>query len=262
MHLSELAIYPVKSCAQIRQDAIRIDRFGPHRDRRWMVVDNKDMFLTQRKLGRMCLIQPELMESGVLLHAPGMPDLMITRPTSGVSRTVRVWQDHCQALDAGDAAAAWLSEFLTTDCRLVYFPEQMRRAVDPDYARPGDVTAFSDGFPFLLISQASLDDLNRRLVTPIPMARFRPNLVVTGCEPYAEDTWHRLRIGELTFRVVKPCSRCVIPTIDLATGERGEEPTRTLATYRKRDNRIYFGQNVIADGEGELQVGVSVEVLE
>jgi hypothetical protein len=94
------------------------------------------------------------------------------------------------------------------------------------------------------------------------MARFRPNLVVTGCEPYAEDTWHRLRIGELTFRVVKPCSRCVIPTIDLATGERGEEPTRTLATYRKRDNRIYFGQNVIADGEGELQVGVSVEVLE
>ncbi|HID48654.1 MAG TPA: MOSC domain-containing protein [Chromatiales bacterium] len=262
MILSELALYPVKSCAQVRVGTLRIDRFGPHRDRRWMLVDGNNRFLTQRKLGRMCLIRPELTNDGIVLHAPDMPALGVTRPGTGTRRLVRVWEDHCDALDAGDAAADWLSRFLSTECRLVYFPEEGIRAVDPAYARSDDLTAFSDGFPFLLIGQASLDDLNRRLETPLPMARFRPNLVVAGGEPYAEDGWRRIRIGAMTFRVVKPCNRCVIPTIDLATGERGVEPTRTLATYRKRDNRIYFGQNVIADGEGELQAGMPVEVLE
>jgi uncharacterized protein YcbX len=144
---------------------------------------------------------------------------------------------------------------------LVFFPDDEVRAVDPRYAQPGDRTAFSDGFPLLLISQASLDDLNGRLDTPISMLRFRPNLVVQGCAAFAEDHWKEMRIGDLRFRIVKPCSRCIIPSIDPATGERGLEPLRTLASYRKRGDKIYFGQNVIADGQGEIRVGMTVELM-
>ena len=136
------------------------------------------------------------------------------------------------------------------------------RAVDPDYARPADQVGFADGFPFLLISQASLDHLNRRLAAPLPMLRFRPNLVVSGCEPYAEDGWRHLRIGDLEFRVAKPCSRCIIPTIDPTTAQRSAEPLRTLRGYRRRDNKVYFGQNLIHDALGRLEVGMPVEVLE
>lgn len=166
------------------------------------------------------------------------------------------------ALDCGDEAAAWLSRFLEMECRLVFFPEDEIRQVDPTYARSGDRTAFSDGFPVLLISQASLDDLNRRLKTPVAMRRFRPNLVVSGCEPFAEDGWKQIRVGEVTFRVVKPCSRCVIPNIDPDTAEKSAEPTRTLSGFRRRENKIFFGQNLIADGMGKLELGMPVEVLE
>jgi uncharacterized protein YcbX len=143
----------------------------------------------------------------------------------------------------------------------VHFPDDSRRAVDPDYAAPADQVGFADGFPFLLISQASLDDLNARLDQPVPMLRFRPNLVVSGCGPYAEDGWKRIRIGDIEFRVAKPCSRCIIPTIDFATGERAREPLQTLMTYRKRDNKVYFGQNLLHDAGGRLEVGTQVEVL-
>ena len=187
----------------------------------------------------------------------------LTVPATGEKRQaqVTVWDDRCKVLDAGDEAADWFSRFLAIDCRLMYFPDDEVRAVDPRYARPGDRTAFSDGFPLLLIAQASLDDLNSRLEAPISMARFRPNLVVQGCDAFAEDHWKEIRIGDLKFRIVKPCSRCTIPGIDPTTGERGLEPLRTLAAYRKRGTKIFFGQNVIADGQGELRVGMPVEVI-
>ena len=167
-----------------------------------------------------------------------------------------------EALDAGADAAAWLQAFLGVECRLVSLPDDAVRPVDPDYSQPSDQVGFADGFPFLLISQASLDDLNARLERAVPMQRFRPNLVVGGCAPYAEDGWRRIRIGELEFRVAKPCSRCVIPTIDFTTGERGREPLQTLMTYRRRDNKIYFGQNLIHRGTGILETGTEVEILE
>jgi len=264
LRVSELSIYPVKSLGGISLQRSSVERFGLHNDRRWMVVDDRDRYLTQRERSRMCLIQPEPLATGLRLSAPGMTELEIAHTEKMPSREVRVWDDRVTTLDCGDAAADWLSRFLGIDCRLVYFPDDGRRTVDPTYAQAGDITAFSDGFPILLITQASLDDLNSRLAEPLPMQRFRPNLVIDGAEPYAEDQWKRLRIGDLTLRVVKPCSRCVIPTIDPATGERhaNAEPLRTLAGYRMREHKIFFGQNVIADGEGQLVVAQPVEVIE
>jgi uncharacterized protein YcbX len=259
--VSELAIYPVKSLGQVRVETLAFDALGPVGDRRWMVVDQQGKFVTQRQLARMCLIQPTLTPAGVKLEAPGMTPLEVS--AAGQPRLpVTVWNDQCEGIDAGEAAADWLSRFLGQALRLVQFPEHQLRQVDPAYARPGDRTAFSDGFPLLLISQASLDDLNRRLATPLSMRRFRPNLVIAGSEPHAEDSWRRLRIGDLTLRVVKPCSRCVIPSIDPDTAEKGVEPLHTLASYRRRDNKIYFGQNVIVDGQGEISTGMPVDVLE
>lgn len=260
--VSELAIYPVKSFGQISLSKSIVDSFGLHNDRRWMVVDSDGQFVTQRQQSRMCLVQPKLLMDGILLEAPGYNSVSVPIPNTQHRTTVTVWKDRCQVIDAGDKAAHWLSAFLEIDCRLVYFPDDEIRQVDPTFAQSNDKTAFSDGFPILLVSQASLDDLNQRLDIPIPMARFRPNVVIQGCDAFAEDNWRRLRIGDLTLRVVKPCSRCVIPSIDFTTAERGPEPTRTLINYRKRDNNIFFGQNVIADGEGYIEVGMKVDVLE
>lgn len=262
--VSELSIYPVKSLRGIALQQSRVERFGLQNDRRWMVVDQQYRFLTQRELPRMCLIHAEPLDAGLRLSAANIEPLEIPLAPTLLACEVDVWGDHCQARDAGDAAASWLSQFLAVDCRLVYFPDDGRRAVDPTFAQPGDVTAFSDGFPLLLISQASLDDLNGRLAQPVSMSRFRPNLVVSGSPPFAEDGWKRLRIGDITLRVVKPCSRCAIPTVDPTTGQRhpDAEPLRTLGTYRMRDHKIFFGQNVIADNTGPIAVGMPVEVLE
>lgn len=267
--ISQLAIYPVKSLRQVIVQSASIDMCGLQHDRRWMVVDAQGQMLTQRKMPRMCLVQPELKNGGLYLQTATMPPLVVSNPLINTKRMVTVWKDSCGALDCGDDAAQWLSRFLEVECRLVYFPDDEVRDVDQDYAQPGDRTAFSDGFPVLLTSQPSLDDLNSRITSSggsVPMARFRPNIVVAGCAPYAEDGWKVLKIGELVLRIVKPCSRCVIPGIDIATGERGEEPTRTLLKYRKRGNKIYFGQNAIVDamtdGKSEIKTGMAVEILE
>ncbi|VAX13230.1 Flavodoxin reductases (ferredoxin-NADPH reductases) family 1 [hydrothermal vent metagenome] len=260
--VSDLAIYPVKSLAQIGMDRLRVERFGFALDRRWMVVDVDGFMITQRKKARMSLIQPRLLENGLRLQASDMPDLDVFCSLASPRCPVTVWEDSCMALDCGDEAAAWLSQFLDITCRLVFFPDDEVRQVDPAYAQPGDRTAFSDGFPILLISQASLDELNRRLAKPVAMRRFRPNLVVTGCEPFAEDSWKQIRIGGIIFRIVKPCSRCVIPNIDPDTAEKSAEPTRTLSRFRLQDKKILFGQNLIAQSQGELECGMPVEIIE
>ena len=259
--LSELAIYPIKSTAQIQLNKANIGPFGLEMDRRWMLVDENGVMLTQREHAKMCLIQCVLANDGLSVNAANMPDLEIPAPAPSSMVKATVWEDTCNAYDCGDKAASWFSECLNTTTRLVYFPEDERRQVDLTYAKQGDITAFSDGFPYLLISQASLDDLNSRLDTAVEMKRFRPNIVITGTEAFAEDTWKKIRIGDTTFDIVKPCSRCVIPTIDLETGEKGVEPIKTLAGYRMRDSKIYFGQNIIAEGEGHIEVGMPVEVL-
>jgi uncharacterized protein YcbX len=228
-----------------------------------MLVDREGRFLTQRELPRMALISPRLQTQGMVLQAPGIDDLSVRQPPEEAERVeVAVWSDRCSVQRADPLADAWLSDYLGLFCRLVYMPDESVRPVDPRYAKPQDRTAFSDGFPLLLISQASLDDLNSRLSEPLPMLRFRPNLVVEGCDPYAEDGWRNIRIGELTLRVVKPCSRCKVTTVDPYTGESGSEPLKTLADYRRRGNKVYFGQNLIHDGPGDLALGMPLEVLE
>ena len=260
--VSGLSIYPVKSCREVKQSTSFVESFGLKNDRRWMVIDKNGVMLTQRKISKMCLIQPEMAVSGITLHASTMNSLHVEYPLNSKKITVKVWSDECQAFDAGDNAANWLSDVLSTKCRLVYFPEDEFRQIDLTYAEEGDKTAFSDGFPLLLISQASLDDLNQRLTQPITMNRFRPNIVVDGCEPFAEDSWKKMRIGEIDFRIVKPCSRCVIPSINIETAMREDEPTKTLASYRKQEKKIFFGQNVIANNIGSIEVGMSVELVD
>jgi len=260
--VSSLSIYPVKSCREVAQNSSYVESFGLRNDRRWMVVDEQGVMLTQRKISKMCLIQPELTASGLILNSSTMNPLPINIPTQNKKCSVKVWADQCQAFDAGDEAATWLSHVLEKKCRLVYFPEDEIRQVDLAYANKGDKTAFSDGFPLLIISQGSLDDLNQRLSSPISMNRFRPNIVIDGCEPFAEDEWKKIRIGDIMFRIVKPCSRCVIPSINIDTAEREEEPIKTLLSYRKRDKKIFFGQNVIAESNGQIDIGMKVEIID
>ena len=261
--LSGLFFYPVKSLRGIALERAPLDQRGIHFDRHWMVVDGAGRFLTQRQHTRMALIRTALTPGGLRLSAPGMADLDLAfEPAEKRRLEVQVWRDQCEAVLVGEAADRWLSQFLDTEARLVYMPDSTQRAVDPTYAAAGDRVGFADGFPLLLISEASLADLNSRLEQPLPMLRFRPNLVVRGCEPYAEDSWRRIRIGDSTFRVSKPCSRCVIPSIDPETGKKSKEPLRTLNSYRRRGNEVYFGQNVLHDAPGVLQTGMVVEVLE
>ena len=262
LKVSALSIYPVKSCRGIKLESTRVENFGLQHDRRWMVVDERGVMLTQRKLAKMCLIKTVLTATGIELSTATMQPLQVMVPTKVYTGQVKVWDDVCNASDAGDVAADWLSRFLQTPCRLVFFNEDETRQVDLNYANKGDKTAFSDGFPLLLISQASLDDLNSRLDNPITMERFRPNIVVEGCQPFAEDSWKKIKIGNIIYRLVKPCSRCVIPSINIDTAEKEKEPTKTLITYRKRDNKIFFGQNVIAETNGIINVAMPVEIIE
>lgn len=266
--LSELYRYPVKSTAFEPLESVRLDALGVQGDRRWMVVEAANgRFLTQRLLPQMGRIEARWQNDfrALRLSAPGMDDLTVSVPGGDDNlRGVIIWRDMLQVPDAGDAAAQWLSAFLGRPVRLVQMPEQRARQVDTAYAQPGEHVHFADGFPLLLIGQGSLEDLSAKVGRPLEMLRFRPNLVVAGAEPFAEDRWKRIRIGDVTFRVAKPCSRCILTTIDPQTGERdpNREPLATLLQYRNVDGEALFGQNLLPEGVGELRLGMPVEVLE
>lgn len=254
MTLSELWVYPVKSLRGLAVQQWDVDDFGLRHDRRWLVVGADDVGLTQRDFPRMTLITPSVEGDQLTLSADGMSSLAVQE--SGAQRRVRVWNDDVTAEDCGPAAAEWLSDFLGERVSLVYMPDDTFRRIDPEYSTEQRRTSFTDGYPFLLISQESLDGLNARLEQPLEMRRFRPNLVVHGAPaPHAEDGWTQVTIGAMEFDVVKPCARCAVPTIDPATGIPGKEPSRTLATYRRRDGKVYFGQNLIHRRTGVLTVG-------
>lgn len=262
--VSQLAIYPVKSLAGTFLPAMTLGVRGPEFDRHWLVADPQGQFMTQRQQPRMCLIHTTLLADALLLTAPGRETLRLPLPTSDtVPRSiVTVWRDVVEACDAGDAAAQWLSDFLGTPCRLHYLPDATVRPVDPNYARSEDEVGFADGFPLLLITEPSLQAFNAELPAPIGSERFRPNIVIAGNAPYAEDGWRRLRVGTIEFEVAKPCSRCVIPSIDPATGERQPVVSKALARTRRRGDAVYFGQNLIHRGLGTIRVGDEVVVLE
>jgi len=263
MFLAEISLYPIKSCRGSAVDSAIVGKRGIEGDRSLMLITPAGEFLTQRDHPRMALINPQWRGGVLELSAPGMPARAITPIAGGPRRRVTIWRDTCEAADQGEAAAEWFSAFLDAPCRLVRLADDFTRAVDQKYApRPTDQAAFSDGFPFLIVSQASLDDLNQRLTTPLPMNRFRPNLVIAGSGPFAEDTWKLIRVGDILFDVVKPCARCAITTTDQATAVRGKEPLHTLAAYRTVNGEVMFGQNAIHHTEGRIALGDVVEILE
>lgn len=256
MHLSSLHIYPLKSARGISLDTVELDDFGPVLDRRWMLIDSDRALVTRRELHRMALIDVALSNGGIRVSAPGAGVLEAGQGTSGDPLVeVRVWDDRCLARDLGDSAARWFSGFLERQVRLVFMPDETFRQIDIDYVPGIRRVSFADGFPLLLIGEGSLEELNRRLSEPVPMNRFRPNLVLAGSEPFAEDTWESVRIGAVGFDVLKPCSRCVATTVDHETAQSGKEPLRTLATFRRRGQGVYFGQNLLHQGPGLIRVG-------
>ena len=257
--LTGITVYPIKSTRGIPADSWELDEFGLKFDRRWMVVDQDGEFISQRDCPRLALVAPSI-EDGILrIEAPGMPALEVSlQPVPAVTTRVTIWENTCAATWLGEAPADWFSTFLGCAASLVHMPAATMRPANPVYAPTDTRVSFVDGYPLLLISEESLADLNRRLELPLPMNRFRPNLVVAGCDPYEEDTWRSIRIGDTPMQVVKPCDRCVITTTDQVTAERGKEPLRTLATYRNVDGKVLFGQNVVHQGRGRLRVGDGV----
>ncbi|RAJ94295.1 hypothetical protein LX87_04181 [Larkinella arboricola] len=264
--LKEIWIYPIKSLGGISLSEAVVEQKGFQYDRRWMLVEPNGKFLTQREHTVMALVNVEMSDEFLRVYHRHHPDDGLEIPlnqTTGEALTAYVWDD--QAVDAqvvSRQADEWFSRLLGLPCRLVYMPDNSLRPVDPRYARPDDVVSFADDFPYLLISTDSLDELNRRAGASLEMIRFRPNLVVEGTSPHDEDTWYHFRIGDLAFYGVKPCARCVLTTIDPETARKGKEPLKTLATYRRLDNKLLFGQNVLAETSGTLRVGQPVTVLE
>ncbi len=264
--LAALYRYPLKSAIGQSLQQSPVDGLGLFGDRRWMLVDAQSgRFLSQRADPRLGQLGTQVVEdAGLRLSAAGYPDLNVPIPESGELRGVTLWNDSFRVPDAGEAAARWVSDFVGKPTRLVYVPVERARTVSAGYGEGGDKVAFADGFPLLLIGQGSLDDLCARVGRTLEMARFRPNLVVRDSAAFAEDGWKRIRIGSLDFRVLKPCARCILTTLDPQTGERSadREPLATLKRYRQQDGHAMFGQNLVCDGAGVLEVGMPITVLE
>lgn len=263
MHLSGLYIFPMKSCAPLAVESARIESRGLQHDRRWLVVDADGRFLTGRKLPRLTLVRATPTDGGLSLQAPGMSTLVVPTPTTDDFLPVVVWKSDVLARPCAAAADAWLSNFLGQPLRMVHMDAGVHRAIMSEQARSGDEVSFADAFPLLLITQAALDGLNTRLPQPVPMQRFRPNLVVDDAPAHAEDGWSRIRIGGNEFDVGPACVRCVFTTVDPQRGERDPsgEPFRTLTTYRRTEQDVIFGRNLIPRSSGILRVGDRVEVL-
>ena len=261
--LTSLIYYPIKACSGFEVDSANVERMGLQHDRRMMVATPGGEFLTQREFPRLAWVTPKLKDGLLELSAPNYDSLQLGIQTSGTPIPVNIWKSkNVHAIDQGNEAAVWFSDWLGRDVRLVHIADGYKRLVSNDYSvNPDDHTGFADGYPLVLSSEESLKDLNSRLETPVPMNRFRPNLVVKGCQPFAEDTWNRIRVGDVELAVVKPCARCVVTTIDKNTLERNKEPLKTLGKYRKHKLGAIFGQNAIPLNEGAFRLGMSVEIL-
>jgi uncharacterized protein YcbX len=263
--VSELYIYPIKSLGGIALNSATLTDRGFEHDRRWMLVDDNNQFITQREVNAMALLKPQLTEQGLLIQntrVAGEELLVPFEPTVAGTTMVEVWSNHCSAQQVSAEADAWFSKQLGISCKLMYMPDTTNRFVDGRYAHNKEITSFTDGFPLLLIGQASLDDLNSRLATPLPMNRFRPNVVFTGGTAFEEDSMKQFEINGITFFCVKPCARCVMTTIDQQSGAKAKEPLTTLSTYRMKRNKILFGQNLLYTGPGKITVGDTITIQE
>ncbi|MEU1314887.1 MOSC domain-containing protein [Streptomyces tibetensis] len=271
-HLHSIHLHPVKAVRGMAPRQAVVEPWGLAGDRRWVLIDDGGKVVTQRQQPRLARVAAELLPGGgVRLSAPGMPPLTVPVPRPSVTVPVEIFRDKVEAVPAEDEAAhAWCSSHLGVEVRLVHLDDPAtRRPLAPEYARPGETVSFADGFPLLLTTTASLDALNSLIAQgeyagegPLPMNRFRPNVVVTGTHAWAEDDWSRLAIGDVTFRVAKTCGRCVVTTTDQDTGERGREPLFSLGRHRRRDGRLVFGQNLVPLSRGTIRVGDPLRILE
>jgi uncharacterized protein YcbX len=266
--LASVHIYPLKGCRAVDLDESVVEPWGLAGDRRWMLVNSDCRFVSQREhpaLARLIIRYGQ--GADITASSEGYPIMRVAVPgESPELLKVTVWGSTVLSAAAGPKADAWFSDYLGEKVRLVYLDDPTRRAVDPDHGADGDVVSFADGYPLLLTNVGSLDQLGEWLTAagdePVPMNRFRPNVVVNGYEPWAEDRWRRIRIGSVSFRVAKPCDRCVVTTTDQTTGVRGRQPLRILAAHRRFGQKLIFGQNIIPDSPGRIRVGDPVEVTE
>jgi uncharacterized protein YcbX/ferredoxin len=263
--LQSLHIYPIKSAAGISLSTSWVDDLGLSLDRRFVITDKNGQFITARTEPTLCLIKVNLSAQGLILTAPDMPALhLLYQELSPIYKKVTVWQDEIQAQYGHENFDLWFSQFLKKPCQLLYFGKKSQRLVSKSHKK----IAFADGYPLLLTSQASLDDLNNRLtqqsIPAITMKQFRPNIVANLCDAYAEDTWQHIRIGEVEFEVTKPCSRCIFTTVNPNNAENHpqQEPLTTLINYRQvASGDVMFGQNLIALNQGSIQQGDEIVIL-
>jgi hypothetical protein len=265
--ITGLTIYPVKSLAGIELTSSELDSMGLQYDRRWMLVLPDGLFLTQRKFPQMALISTSLNNGRLTLSMVGKEDHSVPEISKNAkTMEVIIWRDTVVAQRVGDNSDAWLSNALGFECHLVHIADNEVRQCSLDYSNEGDRTGFADAFPILVISEESLKDLNDKLEKKgkeaMPMKRFRPNIVVAGCEAFAEDKWKSLSVGQIPMSGIKLCDRCILTTVDPETGKRtGKEPLNTLSEYRKWNNNVYFGMNLIHKEQGVLNVGDEVVVF-
>jgi uncharacterized protein YcbX len=262
LQLVALYIHPIKSCAGIAVAEARVTAEGLEHDRRWMIVDETGLMVSQRKYPEMALLHTRIEDGAIVVTRRDLPPL--TLPffyDDGPRIEIEVWRHRGPAV-WHEAGSRWFATALGRDVRLVCLPPSIIRPITPEYNTHGETVSFADDFPYLVTSASSLADLNTRSNFPVDARRFRPNLVIAGAAPWAEDEWRVLRVGGLRFRLVKPCARCAIPSVDPDSGRTSKEPLRTLATFRQRDNKVYFGINAVADELGELRVGDVVTVEE
>ena len=263
--LSEIFVYPIKSASGVSLKESYVGEKGLEMDRRWMLVDDGGKFISQRTHPEMSLVSVKIEKEGLVVKHKykNYDELFIPFDIDEeYKREVEIWNDKCQAVLVSNAADCWFSKVLNIPCQLVYMPENSKRTVDQKYSVGNKTVGFADGFPFLLIGQGSLDDLNSKIEIPVSINRFRPNLVFTGGEPFVEDSWKEFKLGTVTFFPVKPCARCTIPTVNQETGERGIEPLVTLSSYRKENNKVFFGQNIVHEGSGIIKVGDPLIIIE
>jgi uncharacterized protein YcbX len=269
--IASIHVYPLKACRAVDVGQARVEPWGLAGDRRWLLVERTGRFISQREEPTLALVTVRYADGcgTITVSAAGHQAQSVAAPSeAGGAEMLRVtvWDEPVLAAAAGCQADAWFSRYLGRPVRLVYLDDPTRRAVDQDYGAAGDVVSFADGYPLLLTSTSSLDVLCDWLVSsgdePVPMNRFRPSVVVAGADPWAEDGWSRVRIGGVSFRVAKPCGRCVVTTIDQATAERGRQPLMMLGRRRRFGQELVFGQNLIPDTPGRIQVGDPVEILE
>jgi uncharacterized protein len=265
MIVSGIWIYPVKALQGVPLQQAQVERRGLRHDRRWMLVDESGVMITQRQVHELVRIMVRPKDGEWLLYHrnPASGQCSVPLEAAGGNRlTVQVWDDRVEALWPGLEADGWLSGVLNRSCRLVYMDEHALRPADERYAGPDQLVSFADAYPFLLLNQASLAELSNRSALPLEAERFRPNFLISGSTPFAEDHWRRISMDGIGFELVKPCARCVVTTLDPFTGDKSAEPLRTLATFRQWGNKLYFGYNMICLQTGQVEVGADVVVEE